>query len=399
MSAESTATSRVAVLNDLHMKVPFDSVYANEVAASITTANVELVIFNGDIVDMDGCGGSGGSYVMKEECTRLVEDVAIALFDLINMPFLFSLGNHDGYGEVRLAFATAFATHPLHAATACNEGYGACVYEPLQIALLDSGTYDCDAWFLSSHYACPEESDSEWIDGQVESWPQKELFLLATHMPPPEANLQTSFRVQGQRHETMRCWREAWLKDHLPSSQPRIHIYGHDHDNLAIYQPNGGATKYTYGLKSGQKDWNPADHAEGEKAQGSFGPKFSSPGFTTITHVSDGGDAMPLAGYDEATAGAGAGLAASHGDVLWRTFDGSPVPILEGSEAFDGESCWKAKQVCVDCKGFLIVYFVLAVVLITVSLRRRHQTAADVEMPEKKGTGVMFTAVADETNL
>eukprot|EP00941_MAST-03F_sp_MAST-3F-sp1_P005722 g5722.t1 len=366
-----TKTVKIIVLNDLHLRTPFSETYIKQIAKKIPS-DVDLLVLNGDIVDLDLCGNTKYEKACTckslEECKTLINEVGIKLVDTLNRPFMFSLGNHDGRKSagIRTAFAKALSQHSLFAATKCNKSLRSCVHEKYRVATLDSGEKDCKAYFWKSSYSCPDAEDVEWIENETASWGKDGIFMLATHIAPPKANLPSSLRLAGQRHEAMRCWLgdKFGLHSTLPTTKTQLHIFGHDHNNLSSWQAESGVV-YTYGLKSGQK---------GNAKEGSFGPSFGSPGYTEILHLENG-----------------------QIKINWKTFDNSEIIITKDTYTnYGAENCTNTNEFCFTCPGWLVVYsaivsliLILSIVLLRKKQRKRKYSGIEMTRNEKNETQLL----------
>ena len=178
---------------------------------------------------------------------------------IINKPFLFTLGNHDGSGNIRNELIERLQNHPLHIGI-CNHKGKACRHHKFNIFTLDSNTYGCDD---EHSYGCPYKDDVEWINQNLDKY-NHSFMILFTHIPPPNV---LGLKAYGINDERPCCWN---VKDNttLPNKQPLFHVFGHDHNNLYITEKYNG-TQYINALKTG-------DHR-------SYGPDFANSGITRLT--------------------------------------------------------------------------------------------------------------------
>ncbi len=238
----------IDIITDLHAypyKIPHE--------LKIIKKNVDksdFIVFNGDILNNVHCP-------KHKSCD--IYNLTYDIVSIINKPYLFTLGNHDGEGKIRSKLIDVLYYHPNHIGI-CNNKKKACRHPNLNIFTLDSNTYHCDNEQYS--YGCPYREDVKWIDKNVDIY-NHTFMILFTHIPPPFVLGLNGYGICDERPG---CWNSKSMSL-LPKKAPIYHIFGHDHDNLYKIISDENIT-YINALKTGDKR--------------SYGPSFGSSGITRI---------------------------------------------------------------------------------------------------------------------
>ena len=240
----NTYSTKIDIITDVHAypgKTPHEILSIKNIVK-----DSDFVIYLGDLFNSVDCKQCN----LPKQLDNFVST--------INKPFLFTLGNHDGDGEIRNQLIETLQNHKLHIGI-CNHVGKACRHSNFNIFTLDSNTYGCE----NQHsYGCPNRGDVDWINQNLNKY-NHSFLILFTHIPPPHI---LGLHAHGINHERPCCWE---VKDNqtLPNKKPKFHIFGHDHNNLYITEKYHG-TQYINALKTG-------DHR-------SYGPDFGNSGITRI---------------------------------------------------------------------------------------------------------------------
>ncbi len=246
-----------STINNLNNYVKFDIItdlhaYPNQIPPEINiiknrVRDSDFIVYNGDIMNSVECS-------LFDKCN--IEHQINRMISIIDKPFLFTLGNHDGDGKIRNSIINVMYNHEMHIGI-CNLRKKACRHPYLNIFTLDSNTYNCEN--LKS-YGCPYEIDAGWVTNNIDRY-NHTFMILFTHIPPPQV---LGLNASGIVDERPCCWKSKNIKL-LPLVKPKYHIFGHDHNNLYITEEYNG-TRYVNALKTG-------NHR-------SYGPDFSNSGIT-----------------------------------------------------------------------------------------------------------------------
>ena len=235
----------VDVITDLHMypyEMPHELVSIKE-----NVKDSDFIVYNGDFFDSVEC---------PHDKTCNLEVLVTNFLNYIEKPFMFTLGNHDGEGDIRNDIIDTFYNNSYHIGI-CNARKKACRHPTLNIVTLDSNTYHCEH---KKSYGCPFKIDVNWINDNLNNY-NHSFMMLFTHIPPPIILGKHSYGIVNERPS---CW-TSHNKQLLPYTKPIFHIYGHDHNNLYMTVPIDNTT-YINALKTG-------DHR-------SYGPNFGDSGIT-----------------------------------------------------------------------------------------------------------------------
>lgn len=231
----------VCLLPDLHFSPPLtadDSIHIQHIRTAVA-AQCDLLIYVGDILTMDQCTSIAA-------CASFYPTVRTVV-DTIGMPFLFTLGNHDGDpSSAERTQLKAVLNASAHHVGVCDPLLDACVHPVLDVATLYSGKEHCHQY---THWGCPSAVQAAWIDAALSARPT--FSLLVTHIPPPNV---LGLAVDGVVGEFVSCW-DVFADDDavLPMRRPALHAFGHDHSNLFV-SARESLTNVTYvaAFKSGR---------------------------------------------------------------------------------------------------------------------------------------------------
>ncbi len=264
----SIKETKLDIITDLHA-YPYEIPHEINLIKNMVSTS-DFVVYNGDLLNSVVCPNN-----KKCNILNLVNDFVTQ----INKSYIFTLGNHDGEGEIRNEIINVLYKNPLHIGV-CNNRKKACKHPYMNIYTLDSNTYGCNN--LKS-YGCPYKEDVEWINKQLNIY-NNNFQILFTHIPPPYV---IGLKGVGINDEQPTCW-VSKDKDLLPYKQPIYHIFGHDHNNLYITEKFNNTT-YINALKTGDRR--------------SYGPDFGDSGITRILIVNN----IPILNYSKSLNGKNVG--------------------------------------------------------------------------------------------
>lgn len=203
----------------------------------------------------------GGDFINIESCYHPMEcDTAKHVLNIVNYldkPFLFTIGNHDGWNNNLVAMRKTLRYHPLYVGI-CNDNDNACKHNELDIYTLYSGNYGCQGNEYS--YGCPDSEDVKWIDDTSRENNMDYIPFLFTHIPPPDVIGKTGFGYLGEHPG---CWIDPKNNETklLPDTNVVNHAFGHDHNNLYMVNSGGDdsrqSTNYIACHKSGYLGYGP----------------------------------------------------------------------------------------------------------------------------------------------
>ena len=204
----------VCLLPDLHFSPPLtadDSIHIQHIRTAVA-AQCDLLIYVGDILTMDQCTSIAA-------CASFYPAVRTVV-DTIGMPFLFTLGNHDGDpSSAERTQLKAVLNASAHHVGICEPMVDACVHPVLDVATLYSGKEHCHQY---THWGCPSAVQAAWIDAALSARPT--FSLLVTHIPPPNVLGLAVDGVVGERVcLVLGCVRRRRrCAAHAPACSPRV---------------------------------------------------------------------------------------------------------------------------------------------------------------------------------